>query len=575
MSEIQTRWQIQELPQEQAALLAGELGVSPLLARLLISAGHTDVASAKAFLGCKLDTLDDPFAITNLRAAVERIHQALKAGQSLFILGDYDVDGVTSTTLMVSALRRLGSNPGYIVPLRKGEGYGISEAALERAFESGKPDLFIALDCGTNAVNAVSKLKQEGVEVIIIDHHQAKDAGTADALLVNPHVNDPAEAPWHDLCTVGLVFKMVHGLMKYLREQGVPEGHAIDLKNELDLVAIGTIADLVPLVGENRVLARAGLKRLQHCQRPGLHALLEICGLEPGQPISPTDVSFRLSPRINASGRLADASLPIDMLLCSDYSDCREQAQELDSLNKARQEIERTIADEAARRAENDYADSPGLVLYDAEWHAGVVGIVAGKLMHELGKPCIVLGNDEGMAKGSGRSLPGVNLVEALQQCSELLESWGGHPMAAGVALKAENVAAFSEKFQAAICEQLKNYTPESILDISLWLEPSDIGVSLLEELDKLHPFGQGNREPLLGVGPLKLERTPEPFGKGHFRFWLPVPDSRPISGVAWRMADRMPDWQRELDLALKLSWNHWNGRSYPQVELVSWRYAG
>jgi single-stranded-DNA-specific exonuclease len=566
------RWIAEESPPvSELSALASAFGLSETAASLLWGRGFTENTAADAFLDPRLARLDDPFVISHLREAVDRVRRALRLGEQIVVFGDYDVDGVTSTTLLVSFLRRYGCKPRYYVPRRLDEGYGLSHDALERVLEDGTPELFIAVDCGTSSREEVAWLRDKGIDVVIIDHHTAKEALPEDALLVNPHVHDTEDAPWSDLCTVGLVFKLIHGLLKALRAEDDPMAHEIDPREFLDLVALGTIADLVPLQGENRIFARAGLQRMKTPARVGLFALFEVAGLKPGQAVEPFDIAFRLAPRINASGRLDDASRPIEMLLGSDLAAAREIARELDSFNRERQEIEAAITAQAIEMAEANWGQSPGLILHSPEWHPGVVGIVASRISQHFHRPAIILGAEGEVAKGSGRSIAGIDLVEVLKPCADHLEKWGGHPMAVGVTATPGTLDALREAFETSIIEQCQGTLPDRELRIDAWVRPSIFTATFLDELERLSPFGQGNPEPVLGVRGGIL-RWVQCFGRGHVRFQLERAPGDTVSGIAWRMADNLPPEGTAIDLAVRFDWNLWNGRKEPRVTLVDWR---
>jgi single-stranded-DNA-specific exonuclease len=567
------RWTSIDTDQNQASDLADRLGVSNVIAELLVQRGVTSPEGAEEFLRPRLAQLENPFELTNLEAAVERIEHAIEGKESVVVFGDYDVDGVTSTVQLVSMLRTLELNPRFTVPRRMDEGYGLSPEAIDRVFDGEIPQLFIALDCGTNAHEPIAYLRELGVDVIIIDHHQTKTEAPEGCIFVNPHVNDPEDAPWRDLCTAGLVFKLLHGLLKHRREAEDSRVEHIQLKDYLDLVAMGTIADLVPLQGENRILSWFGLRHLRANGRTGIRALAEVAGIDGGQEMVSSDISFKIAPRINASGRLADASLPIDLLLNESYGDCRRIAGELDEMNKERQGIERRIAQEAEERVAAEFADAPGIVLFGKDWHPGVVGIVASRVSRHFHKPCVILGAEGEEAKGSGRSVASVNLVEVFQRCAHLLGHWGGHPMAAGVSLMANDVEAFTECYIKALQELYPDGLPEPTLQISAWLKSHEFGEALLEELDRLHPFGQGNAEPVFGLRDIVLNEEAVAFGEGNFRFRLPAADGsrRGVSGIAWRLGTP-PEPGQPIDLAVRFSWNYWRNSRYPQVTLVDWK---
>ena len=571
-------WIHKAIPAGEAEELSKSAGVGPVLAELLVRGGHRDPSAASEFLHPDLSRLEDPFLVGNIAPAVARLKAAIAARERVVVLGDYDVDGVSSTALLVSILKRFGLDPAFVVPRRSEDGYGLSRSAIDRALEAGRPGLFIALDCGTNSHEEVAYLAGQGIDVLVVDHHRSKDRTPQRGLLVNPHVEGPAgeaaQPEWQHLCTVGLVFKLLHGLLKQLRAENHPVAGRIRLRDYLDLVAMGTIADLVPLLGENRILAKNGLRILQETARPGLRALMDVSGISSTQLIQPVDISFRLGPRINASGRLADAALSVELLLSDDANFARETAQQLDAFNRERQDIERKITEEAEKMIEDLYLRDAGIVLFSEVWHPGVVGIVAGRVTRRYNRPCIVLGNEGEMAKGSGRSIDGVNLVEILATCPEGLASWGGHPMAVGISLPKTELDGFRSRFARAVRSHAGDGIAEARLGISAWLLPELVTEELMDELDLLHPYGQGNPEPVFGLRGVVLRRRPEIFKVRHFRFWLDDARGRGLNGVAWKMADRMPPLGVPLDLAVELNWNFFNDRRLMQLELVDWRKA-
>ncbi|WP_438483537.1 single-stranded-DNA-specific exonuclease RecJ [Oleiharenicola lentus] len=570
------RWNYTPVHAESVADLARSVGTTTVVAELLHRSGLTESEAAQRFLQPTLATLGDPFLLANLEAAAERLLVALRKGESIVVLGDYDVDGVCSTAIMVNILRRLGLSPRYVVPRRADEGYGLTRPSIDRALEGGPTDLFIALDCGTNSSEEVAYLRSRGIDVIIVDHHRSTEPPAADALLINPHVN-PREGDdaWRYLCTVGLVFKLAHGLLKKLRAENHPVAMSIVLREYLDLVAMGTIADLVSLHGENRVFARHGLRVLAETRRPGLLALMQVSGLKREQGLVPSDISFRIGPRINASGRLADASLSVDLLLSEQVAFCEMTARKLDELNRERQDIERDITERAERYVEEHFSAASGLVLFDEAWHPGVVGIVAGRISRKYNRPTIVLGNEGDFAKGSGRGVNGFNLVEILGACASHLESWGGHPMAVGISLKKLSLENFRVQFEEAIRSGRDGAAAEMCVELSGWIDGTQLNEKLMTDLESLQPFGMGNPEPIFGVRGLRLRNRPDVFKEQHFRFAAEDADGRRISGVAWKMADRLPPVNQEIEVAVQLNWNYYNGRRLLQIELLDWRLAG
>ncbi|WP_414660120.1 single-stranded-DNA-specific exonuclease RecJ [Horticoccus sp. 23ND18S-11] len=569
------RWTHTPFPAVEVEALSKRAGVSRVLAELLLRAGLADGDTAAAFMQPALAGLNDPFLLRNLEAAATRLRQAIAQREQVVVLGDYDVDGVSSTALLVMILRRFGLNPRFVVPRRSEDGYGLSRSAIDRALEGGKPNLFIALDCGTNSHAEAAYLRGQGIDVMVIDHHRSKEQALDQCLLINPHVDAcdlSSDGAWRHLCTVGLVFKLCHGLLKQLRADNHPVAFRIKLRDHLDLVALGTVADLVPLRGENRILARHGLRILQETQRPGIQALMEVAGVKPSQGITPTDISFRLGPRINASGRLADAALSVELLLSDDAAFCADTARQLDAFNRERQEIERAITEEAERTIETQFMTHAGVVLFAENWHPGVVGIVAGRVTRKYNRPCVVLGNEGDMAKGSGRSVDGINLVDVLGTCCEHLSSWGGHPMAVGVALPKLHIETFRARFAEAVRAHAGGDIAEARLEIAVWLTPEQITERLMDELDTLHPFGQGNPEPVFAVRGVVLRSPCEVFKEQHFRFHFEDGRGRRLHGVAWKMAHRCPPLGVPLDLAVELKWNHFNHRKLLQLGLIDWR---
>lgn len=567
-------WQFtsSSLCKKKVQALSGGLGISVHLATLLLAMGYERVDTARSFLYPKLAQLECPFKITQLKAAAERLAKALEEKETIYVMGDYDVDGVTSTVLFVSILKELNHPVEYFIPRRFEEGYGLSQAAIDRLLSEGKPQLLCVLDSGTNAYSEVAQLRSQGIDVIIVDHHQPKGP-LPDCILINPHVHDAAQKPWKDMCTVGLVFKLMHALLKLLKEKAPGKAEHIRLSAHLDLVALGTIGDLMPLREENRILVKQGLKKLQQPARQGLKALYRVSSID-SPTLQPLDVSFKLGPRINASGRLADAALPVAMLLSNDASHCLNLAESLDTMNKERQDIERQIYQEAQKEVEASFKEDLGIILHREEWHSGVVGIVAGRLARQYQRPCIILGQEGPYAKGSGRSFSNVNLVESLKHCAPILKSWGGHPMAVGVSLDPAHIQDFRIFFNQALAESTPNVGDAAGLSIALSLKLEDISSALLDELLLLHPYGEGNAEPIFGLERVTLRKKPEVFGEGHFRFALSVAKGQWAYGVAWKQAQRLIPPHIPVDLAVKLYWNHWNQQKKIQLELVDWRLS-
>lgn len=566
------RWLEPTTDPELAWTIAKQCAVNPLLAGLLVQRGIRSVDEADYFLNPRLNALRDPFEVAHMAEFVERVHLAVQRNESVLVFGDYDVDGVTSTALLVLFLREFGLSPKFIVPRRLTEGYGLSSDSLDRALEHSIPHLLIAVDCGTSSAAEVAHLRSRGIDVAILDHHAPKESLPQDCVLVNPHVFDPPGVPWMNLSAVGLVFKFCHAFLKRLREEGDSKAQQMDLREHLDLVAMGTVADLVPMEGENRILVTAGLQRLRNCSRPGLCALLEVAGLRLGQPLATFDIGFRLGPRINASGRLEDATLPIELLLSPDRERGLAIARELDALNAERKQIETDIASEAEQLIEGLFADDPGLVLFQPHWHTGVVGITASRIARKHHRPTIVLGTDaDGQLKGSGRSVDGVDLVQVLQGCVDTLSHWGGHPMAVGMTVMPDQLAAFRQAFCDSLLLLYPAGLPDKVLQIDAVAKAGDLTEDLLDQLDRMAPFGQTNPEPVFWIRNTALRSVSRLGSNGHWRFAL-AGSQGPIEGVAWGCGDNPPPPNEPIQLAVKFGWNEWKGMRSPRLTLVDWR---
>lgn len=564
-------WVYKEIPTDQINALKS-LTINPFLLRLLIRNGIKTPEEAKVFLYPKLLMLEDPFLITNMQTAVERIHKAITDNESILILGDYDVDGVTSTALLISVLNHFNIQPNFIVPRRFEEGYGLTQAVVNRALKTFSPSLFISLDCGTNSAKEIAFLALKNIDVLIIDHHHSKETPPKDAIIINPHVFDHDNHPWRHLCSVGLVFKFAHALIKYLRERNNPNAFTINLKDFLDIVALGTVADMVPLKGENRILTKFGLQKIHSSNRTGLKALCKVSGIVSRHPVQPYDVSFRLGPRINASGRVAEADLPVWLLLEKQSNVCHHYAQLLDSMNRERQDIESVITNEAKKQIESLHLmDHHAIVLYGPHWHSGVLGIIAGKLSKTYHRPCIILGLEGAVAKGSGRSIPGIDLMEALTLCDPLLDTWGGHPMAAGISINPSKIRDFRTQFNAAIQKQLPYGLPSPSIEIIEWLPVHQLNTELLQTLDLFHPFGMENPEPIFGITNISLSSV-QRLGTQHIKFNIPTSSSRSLRGIGWNMVNTIPPTNTPLNLAVRFQRSTWNGNSTPQIQLVDWK---
>lgn len=575
------RWTLAAPPPDRVERLQEACGVSELVARCLLNRGHVEPDAVMQFLEPRLRSLADPFALPDMRLAVDRLFEALRAGESLVIFGDYDVDGVTATTLLSEILGTLGWKVSHYLPHRLDEGYGLSQTALENCLAQQPATLFLAVDCGSTAVSPIAWLRERGVDVVVLDHHQLSNPPPAANALVNPQkaaLGSGAESrpPFSELCSAGLAFKLVHAILKRGRELGFSSFAEFDLRPFLDLVALGTVADLVPLVGENRILVTAGLDRLQSTTRPGLVALKQVA--QTTGSIGVFEVGYQLGPRLNAAGRLESANEALNLLLTRDSALAARLAASLDERNRERQLIERTIAQEAAAAVRARFDPERDYVIVEGAeaWHIGVVGIVASRVLREFWRPTLILGGDGAELRGSGRSIAGFDLAAALRECSDLLIKHGGHAMAAGVSIEPSKLAAFRERMNAIARRQLTPdlLRPELHLDAEVAL--SEITLDQMEDLDRLRPFGQENPEIHLCVRRVTLARAPQRMGKELQHARITVCEATrvseyPLDCVWWNCAERLMP-QGVFDIAVAPAINEYNGRRSVQLKLLDWR---
>lgn len=539
---------------------------SPLVRRLLAQRGVGPGEAARRFLSPKLKELADPFLLPNMDKAVNRLLKAVDNREAVVLYGDYDVDGVTSLTLLHTVLQAYGLTPRCFLPLRMEEGYGVSREGLTRCLAGGECSLLVAVDCGTTSKTEAEWLAERGIDFMVLDHHEPDPARLPEcAAVVNPKLGDQ----FHYLCSAGVVFKLAHALGKTRR---LPN---FDLKEHLDIVALATVADLMPLVEENRLLVRKGLDVLERTRRPGLQALIEVAGIN--RPFTSMDLGFRLGPRLNAAGRLDTAEAALELLLSQDLSGALEVARELDLQNRERQALEQRILQEALKQAREmlDTDDPPcGLVVAGRGWHPGVVGIVAARIMREFHRPVFVIAIDEsGQGKGSGRSLPGISLVRALDACRPLLTAGGGHDMAAGVSLSEENLPAFREAFAEHVARQAVDgqLEPRLYLDAETRLE--ELTLAFLDDYDQLQPFGNSNPQPLFvarGVHPVSEPRL---LRERHWR--LELLQGGAVRTGMWFNAGPDPLPPPPWDIAFHVDRNTFRGNTTLQLLIQSLRTAG
>jgi single-stranded-DNA-specific exonuclease len=485
-----------------------------------------------------------------MEKAVARILSALDRRQRIVLFGDYDVDGVTSLALLAGVLRAFGTTgggPDLFLPLRMEEGYGLSRESVERCLSSHQPELLIAVDCGTSSVAEIAYLQERGVDVIVLDHHEPKSSLPQCAAIVNPKID--RNCAFHYLCSAGIVFKLCHALLKARPLAGY------DLKQTLDLVALATVADIVPLEGENRIFVQRGSIELGHTARRGLQKLIQVAAVRP--PVHTEDIGFRLGPRLNAAGRLTTAEKSLRLLLTDDVVEAATLAEFLDKQNRERQEVEKQTflaAEEQIAREYNAVADA-AIVVSARGWHPGVLGIVASRITRKYHRPALVIGFDNsGIGKGSGRSIAGLHLVKALEQCARYLTKFGGHEMAAGLAIQEDKLAAFSDAFRATARALLSDDDLEPHLQLDHALELAELNIDFLRWHEMLQPFGNANPQPLFFAREVAPATPPRVVNDKHLLLNLRQGDARrravffdgaaqPLPSPPWDVAFRIrPD---------------------------------
>lgn len=557
-------WQIREKNKDKTEYLAKEMGISKVLAQLLINRGLEDLEKAEYFLKGNLDNLTSPFEIAGVRPAIERVRKAIHDKEKIVIYGDYDVDGIAGTSLLVETLKILGARVDFYIPDRLEEGYGLNLAALQQ-LATEKVDLVITVDCGIASHLEISKGQELGLEFIVTDHHLPSEE-LPPCIVINPTL-EKKEVNWQGLAGVGVAFKLVQGLLEDILGSSLGRKKAFEF---LDLVALGTIADIVPLKGENRILVKYGLVEMAKGKRLGINKLCEVSKINL-QTIAAGQVGFGLAPRLNASGRIGNPGLGVQLLLSQQEKEAEEIALKLNSENQNRQSIEAKITQDAIHMVENmDLDKEQCIILMSPDWHPGVIGIVASRLVEKYYRPTILLTIANGVLKGSGRSIPGFHLYEALSHCQNLLENFGGHSQAAGLSLTPENLAAFRTKINRLASSILKeeDLIPAILLDGEINLE--EVNFQLLEEISQLEPFGASNPEPLLAYrrGEIKDYRQVGNGGK-HLKLRVKAGDSY-WDGIGFNLASHLEivASQEPVDLAFALDKNHWQGKTELQLIL-------
>jgi single-stranded-DNA-specific exonuclease len=549
-------WTIRPCPHRQSSVLARALGISEITASVLVRRGYGDPEEAKAFLAGELP-LHDPFLLGDMAKAVERIRAAIAEDRRICVHGDYDADGICATVLAVLILRELGAEVEWHLPSRFDEGYGVSSATVERLAEEGC-GLVLTVDCGITAVAEVAAARERGLDVVVTDHHRPGDE-LPDCPIV---ATRPSDYPFPELCGTGVVFKLGQALLG-------PD--AAELRRHLDLVALATVADVVPLVGENRTLAIAGLRALARTRKPGLQALMRCAGVDPAT-VDAGAVGFRLAPRINAAGRLGHPGAALELLLTEDAAEARRLADRLEELNRDRQAVEDRILRAAVAQVEEwpePKRRRRAYVLWGEDWHEGVIGIVASRLVERYHRPVVLIAGTDGLWKGSGRSISSFDLHGALADCSGHLERFGGHRAAAGLSILPDRVETFADAF--ATCAEgvltPDELVPTTVVDAVL-PRGTKLTLELCQELRRLAPYGLGNPDVTLLAPACELVE-PETVGDGkHLRFRVRREGVDAGGAIAFGLGGQLDRYRRvgNYDVAFRLVENHWNGTVAPQL---------
>ncbi len=573
--------------------LARTLRISPVVAQILCHRGVRDVESARRFLHPQITDIYPPEALPATLPAAERVATAVERGEKIVLFGDYDVDGIAGVSILWHCLRLAGAHPDFYIPHRLEEGYGISVEAIDALADDGAR-LIITVDCGVTALEPAARARQRGVDLLITDHHAPRtdDAGNVqlpDALLVHPGIapaqgsSEPVSAcaayPNRDLCGAGVALKLAWAIAQRISnaEKVKPQFREF-LVDAVCLAALGTIADVVPLLGENRLIAHHGLLGLPNSRQPGIQALIKTAGLT-GKKLEGYDIGFRLAPRLNAIGRMGHARLAVEMLTRATPEEALHIAENLDRQNRDRQELDRSITADARRKVVEEGQDGDAaraIVLASEDWHAGVIGIVASKIMEEFGRPAILIAVENGIGQGSGRSIDRFPLHEALSRCREHLISCGGHAKAAGIRIDAAKIGAFREAFQAYAGRVLTpaDLRPKLEIDDVVGLEQLD--ERLVEDLKRLEPCGAGNPPARLATDWLELVGEPRTVGASATHLQVLLGDGRrQCKGIAFGQAKLRPQLldHRRCRVAFQPILNEWNGRRSVEMQILDFQF--
>ena len=563
------KWNYQPPSQEQteaAKALAKETGINPVLCKLLLERGITSAAEAKRFFRPQLSELHDPFLMKDMSIAVERLNQAMGKKERILVYGDYDVDGTTAVALVYKFLQQFYSNIDYYIPDRYNEGYGVSVKGVDYAYETGVK-LIIVLDCGIKAVEEIAYAKEKGIDFIICDHHVPDDVLPPAVAIQNAKRPD-ATYPYEHLSGCGVGFKFMQA---FALNNGIEFNQLTPL---LDLVAVSVASDIVPIMGENRVLTYHGLKQLNSNPSVGLKAIIDICGLSEKE-ITVGDIVFKIGPRINASGRIQNGKEAVELLIEKDFSSALEKANLINQYNETRKDLDKTMTEEANHIVDSleGLADRRTIVIYNEAWHKGVIGIVASRLTEIYYRPAVVLTRTDNLATGSARSVSGFDVYKAIENCRDLLENFGGHTYAAGLSMKVENVEEFTHRFETYVSEHILPEQTSAVIDIDAEIDFRDITPKFHADLKKFNPFGPDNHKPVFCTHNVYDYGTSKVVGRDQEHIKLELVDNKSnnvMNGIAFGQSSqaRYIKTKRSFDICYTIEENtHKRGEVQLQIE--------
>lgn len=563
------KWNYQPPTEEQkeaARALAKEIGISPILCKLLLERGIKTAAAAKRFFRPQLNELHDPFLMKDMDVAVERLNKAMGRKERILVYGDYDVDGTTAVTLVYKFLQQFYSNIDYYIPDRYNEGYGVSEKGIDYAYETGVK-LIIVLDCGIKAIEEIAYAKEKDIDFIICDHHVPDEALPDAVAILNPKRAD-STYPYEHLSGCGVGFKLMQA---FAINNGIDFHQLTPL---LDLVAVSIASDIVPIMGENRVLAYHGLKQLNSNPSVGLKAIIDICGLSE-KDINMSDIVFKIGPRINASGRIQNGKEAVELLTEKDFSIALEKAFLINQYNETRKDLDKSMTEEANHIVDKleGLANRRSIVIYNADWHKGVIGIVASRLTEIYYRPAVVLTRTDQLATGSARSVSGFDVYKAIEHCRDLLENFGGHTYAAGLSMKVENVEKFTQRFEQYVSDHILPEQTSATIDIDAQLDFRDITPKFFSDLKKFNPFGPDNHKPVFCTFNVYDYGTSKVVGRDQEHIKLELVDNKSnnvMNGIAFGQSSqaRFIKTKQSFNICYTIEENtHKRGETQLQIE--------